>query len=632
MNVAGEHEFTVGDWRVQPTVGVISRDDSITHLEPKVMQVLVCLSEHAGEVVSKQALMTAVWADTFVTDQVLTHAIWQLRQVMGNGGSRSEIIETIPKKGYRLVSAVRAAVPFADSGATMPEPSDRATANKGRRALWTAILGGAAILLIVVAALARWRSEHNQSVIVNALAVLPLRNYSGDPAQEYFADAMTEELTTDLAKIPGLRVISRSSAMAFKDTRKTLPEIARELQVDAVVEGSVQRADGRVRITVQLISPREERHLWAQTYEHDFKDVLMLRDQAARAIAAEIRLNLSPEQGAGQPTKIVPEAYDAYRLGWYLADQGTREGYLKSIEYFQRAIQYDPGFAQAHAELAESYAMLDFTADLRGENFQRAQQAAQRAYELDPRPAEVQIRMADLQMFWDWDWSQCDGAFQRAARSNPGSADAQGHYAVCLFLLGRYERARPEMERAQQSDPLSPRGNGMYGAFLFRIGQYDAAIEQFRKAIDLAPGIPAHFNGLAAVYEALHRYHEAVAARLQAARLKGMADTDIAALEDAFKRGGFEAFQAKRRVLLEREAQTMIAHEGADVSPTKVAELYAAAGDRDSAFRWLNQAYARHSPRLVWLGAGLSWEPLRRDPRYYELLRRMKFPGPFMNH
>jgi TolB-like protein/DNA-binding winged helix-turn-helix (wHTH) protein/Tfp pilus assembly protein PilF len=633
-----EQSFRVGNWRVQPDLSLVSCGSSATHLEPKAMGVLACLAEHAGEVVSKDDLIRAVWADTFVSDQVLAHAIWQLRQVLGNGGGRSEIIETIPKHGYRLVARVQPDPNVVESvsepsAAETNDPTLAGTIKLPARPTQTVLfVSGSALLLAVVLGLSirlLTPSSHRPSA-KPVVAVLPLQNLSGDPEQAYLAEGMTEELTTDLAKISGLQVISRTSTMGYSGSGKSLPEIARELQVDAVVEGSVQRSGNRVRITAQLIDARSQQHMWAESYDRDFKDVLSIRDDVARAIAAEVRIKLTNEekQRLMSPHPIDPQAYEAYLMGRYLATRGGRAGYEKSIEYFQNAVRNDPSYALAYAEMAESYAMLDFTADLRSENFRKAEEAAKEAAALDPQPAEVRIRMADLKMFWDWDWSQCDNGFREAARLYPGSADAQGHFATCLLVLGRYDEALQEEERAIQLDPLSPLGHRWLGLMFYNREQFQPAAEQFRKAIELNPNDAAAYDSLAIAYEALQQNEDAVSARTAAEALRGMSVIEVAALKTAFATGGINAFRARYREYKRLDLKKMSDSSSRTwVSPVRLAGLCVAAGDTDGAFKWLDKAYEHHSPQLIWLKSSIHFAPLRSDPRFNALLRRMNFPN-----
>jgi TolB-like protein len=288
-----------------------------------------------------------------------------------------------------------------------------------------------ALLVILSIAILHSRSTGR----IESLAVLPLANFSGDSQQEFFADGLTEELTTELARLKSVRVISRTSAMRLKGAKLSLAQLGRELGVDAVVEGSVQSAGGRVRISVQLVQIARERHVWAETYEREWRDPLQVRGEVSLQIAARIREKIAPDESPGPQRKAVqPLAYDAYLLGTRLSSRDDELSYPKSIHYFEEAIRLDPSFALAYAELAESHGILAFDADARDEHFRAAIAAAGKSLELDPNLTEAQIGDADLRFYWEWDWTQREGAFRRTAEKYPNSAHVQYHYGLCLFV------------------------------------------------------------------------------------------------------------------------------------------------------------------------------------------------------
>jgi TolB-like protein/Tfp pilus assembly protein PilF len=607
-------DFILGDWLVQPDLNQASRNGTPTRLEPKAMQVLVCLVQRAPEVVTKEQLLNEVWPDTFVGDQVLATAIWQLRQALGNGGGRSEVIETIPKRGYRLVAAV-STIP--KNMAAEPDP---ALKGKARTTLGRVT---AVALLVTLAAAATWWRLHSNGRITS-IAVLPLANYSSDPDQEYFADGVTEELTTDLSHIDSIRVISRTSTERYKGTKKPLPEIGRELGVDALVEGSVQRSGERVRITVQLIQARTEKHLWAESYERKAGDLLTLRAEIASAVMREIRATVSPRarKALEQARNVPPEAHEVYLLGWSYASKGNFE---KSIEYYQRAIQIYPDYVLAHAEMAESLANLDFVPERRSANYDKAVVAANRALELDPDLSEALLRFADLKFYFDWEWSECDKGFRRARDVDPGSSDARYHYGLCLSQLGRDEEALPEMERYRELDPLVPRPYLQLGMILRHLGRLDQAIEQMKKGIELNPDNPRLFERIGLFYTEAHRNADAAAAYTRAKTLRGHTE-DAERLRLAYQ-SSYEAFRSEyerqRRAALEKQ----LAQFQKDGSrPFAIATLYVELGEKDKAFEWLEKAYRSRSPMLTQLKAALAWDPVRSDPRYAAMLRRINLP------
>jgi TolB-like protein/tetratricopeptide (TPR) repeat protein len=457
---------------------------------------------------------------------------------------------------------------------------------------------------------------------IEFIAVLPLANLSRDPEQEYFADGITEELITQLSQIRSLKVISRTSVMRYKEAKKPMPEIGRELKVDAVVEGSVQRSGSRVRITAQLIHAATDRHLWARSYERELKDMLALQDEVARAIAAEVRIELTPREHArlSRTRSVNPEAYEAYLKGRFFAS--TPRGRPKGIQYLEEAVRKDPGYALAWAVLAEREGMMYYTQDLPLSN--KVLTEMRRAVELDNTLAEAVVNIGDLKFCWNWDWTGGEAEFRRAVELDPGSVDAQYHYAGCLWMLGRKEAGLRQTERAHQLDPLSPSINNQLGGFLRAIGQHERAIEQYQKTIDLDPTDAAAYSGLGAVYEDLGRHEEAVAAYLKAESLSGRSPEAMKALQSTFRDGGIRALHSK--LAQERLERLKERAKQERVSPRAFAAVYAALGEKDQAFHWLEQAYQQRCPTLAWLKVQRQWDPLRSDPRFQDLLRRMNFP------
>ena len=510
-------------------------------------------------------------------------------------------------------------------------------APQGHRRRWAlvAAAGGLAVLLAALAGLNAGRLRERLfgrggPPRIESLAVLPLANLSRDPEQEYFADGITEELIAELSQIKALTVISRTSVMRYKEAKKSVPEIARELKVDAVVEGSVHRSGNRVRITAQLIHAASDRHLWARSYERDLKDVLALQDEIARAIAAEINIKVTAQEQARLSRRPVnQEAYEAFLRGRHAARDSGRAGLLKGIEYFEEAVQKDPGFALPWAELSHADNMLCFLEGLPLSG--RARTTMNKALELDPKLGEAQLLVGDTKFYWEWDWLGGLAAFRHAAELDPGSAEARAHYGIALYHMGRYQEALPELQRAHQLDPLVYMNAGPVGAILRKTGQQLRAVEHFKKVIELEPNRAGYYRGLASVYEDLGRHEEAVAAYLNAERLGNPKPEPVKALEEAFAAGGIEAFRKKREAL-DREQLTQNLKQlqqqakRARVPPLQFANIYARLGQKDEALQWLERAYQERCPNLFALKENAVWDPLRSDPRFQDLLRRMKFP------
>jgi eukaryotic-like serine/threonine-protein kinase len=458
---------------------------------------------------------------------------------------------------------------------------------------------------------------------IGSIAVLPLENLSGDPEQEYFADGMTEALILTLAQIDAFRVASRTSVMRFKGTRTPLPEIARALQVDGVVEGTVARSGGRVRITAQLIDAGTDRHLWARSYERELSDVLTLQGEVARAIAEEIRGQVTHEASArlARARRVDPDAYEAYLRGRYHWNRRSEEGIRKGIEYFQEAIRLDPLYAQAHAGLAQAYDTLGSYSFITPEEaYTKARVAALHALEIDDNLSEAHVAMGGVLQNHAWDWAGAEEHFRRALAADPGNAGAYHWYSDLLSALGRADEAIAMMRRAQMLDPLSLTVNMSLGACLFYAHRYEDAVEQQRRTLELDPGFaPAH-RMLGGALEQLGRLDEAIQAYRAAASLS----KDLAAaalLAHAVARAGRPDEARRIHAQLREDA------EGRYLSPYSEAAIYAGLGEADAAFERLERAYAIRDRGMVWIKVAPRLDPLRGDPRFDALLRRMNLAG-----
>ncbi len=461
---------------------------------------------------------------------------------------------------------------------------------------------------------------------IESIAVLPLENLSRDPEQEYFADGMTEELITNLGKVRALRVISRTTAMHYKGTKKALPEIAKELNVDAVVEGSVLRSGNRVRVTANLLYAPTDRHLWAQTYESEMQDVLVLQGEMARTIVEEVRIVVEPQDQARLATTrpMNPEAYEAFLKGRHFWDIQTPDGQLKCVEYYEQVIQKEPAFALAYAHMAHCYDMLAYMEVAPARVYQqKARAAAQKALALDDQLAEAHMIFADQKYWVDWDWAAGEAAFRRAMELNPGSEDVVGHYGVALEVQGRFAEAIPVFERAAQLDPLSLTANSFLATALFNAHQDERAIAQYQKAIELNPENAGFYDGLGSVYESTGKYDLALAAHLKAARLSHASPELVQLLENA---SGAEGLRALRTYWRKRNREQLKKAKRQQPSPYIMAAICTSLGEKEQALEWLEKAYQQHTPMLLWLKAARHWDPLRSEPGYQALLRRMNFP------
>ncbi len=437
-------------------------------------------------------------------------------------------------------------------------------------------------------------------------------------------DGMTEALITDLGKITELRVISRTSAMHYKGGQKTLPEIARELNVDAVVEGAVLRSGNRVRITAQLIQAATDRHLWSESYERDLRDVLALQDEVARAIATEVKIKLSPQEQTrlASARPVNPEAYEAYLKGRYEWNKWTREALERSIEHFEQAVQKDPGYAPAWAGLSDAY---DLAASLRGPPMAlpKAKVAALRAIELDETLSEAHVSLGDVKRDLDWSWSAAEKEYQRALVLDQNNAPAHREYGFYLMAMGRLDESIAETKRARELDPLSANQHFSSARALTAAGRYGEALQQYRETAALGDtrNYPTHRRA-AEVYERIGMQREALAELLDAMRLGG--ENELAAfVEQKYRSSGYS--EAKKTFLrgeiLEAEKKT-----GREAGPLWIAADYAALGKKDKAFEWLDKALRRRNPNLIFIKTEDRFEALRSDPRFRDLLRRIGLP------
>ena len=455
---------------------------------------------------------------------------------------------------------------------------------------------------------------------IKSLVVLPLQNLSGDPAQEYFADGMTEELTTALSKISAVRVISRTSAMRYKGTNKSLPEIAHELNVDGVVEGSVERSGNQVRITAQLIHAPSDTHLWAESYERNLEDVLSLQGEVARDIASNVRVNLTPQERAQLTASrpINPSAYEAYLKGRYYHSKTSIDGFTEGLKYFQQAVEVDPAYAAAYVGLADCYEELGIWGALPPfEASSKAKAAAQKALSIDPNIGEAHATLAHLHFAYDWDWAGAQKEFDRAMQLNPRSSDVLLRYATYLAAMGKKDAAVEQIRAAHELDPVSHPTNTILGFIYLLVREYDKAVEQLKQTLALYPDSSVDHHNLGVAYEHEGRFAEAVEEFLRGDEVEGTSKEELALKRQAFVTNGFPGY-------LEWELRSDIAESRTHyVPPFDFADLYARLGDKDRAFENLEKAYAERGHNLAFIKVEPGLDNLRSDPRYADLLLRM---------
>jgi TolB-like protein/DNA-binding winged helix-turn-helix (wHTH) protein len=605
-----------GVFEVNFQSGELRKNGVKIKLQEQPFQLLTLLLEHPGEVVTRDQLRQRLWPDGVYVDfeRSLNRAVVKLRDALGDAADSARFIETLPRRGYRFIASVGDTV-----AAPVVQPPAARNHRKSTMRWWSTGLIAVLLIGLVIFTLRLMTSSRSQQRSVQAIAVLPLENLSADPAQDYFADGMTDELITELAQLGKLRVISRTSVLRYKKTRLALPEIARELNVDAVVEGSVLRSGDRVRISAQLVDARADRHLWAHSYEGDLRDVLTVQREVAHEIAQQIRLSVSGEQNHEVPVRpLVPEAHDAYLQGRYHANKQTQKEIETALQYYRAALAKDPNYAPAYAAMAECYDYLALYYWKPRDALPRARAAALKAVELDDSLAEAHAVLGVVYLEFDWNWPAAEREMQRALELNPSSI-AHLFYAEYLVSLGRRDEAVTEIERARSVDPFSLRvmSEGVFWEFIAR--QYDLAIQAGRAALASEPNNAPLYSYLAQVYATQKHYAEAI----------DLAETSRRMDESPF----IAAMVASTYAAAGRraDAERMLAGISEEIKEQyscsyEVGAAYTALGEVNQAFHWLDKAYEDRSTCMVALEQDPRLESLHSDPRFQTLVKRVGFP------
>jgi TolB-like protein/DNA-binding winged helix-turn-helix (wHTH) protein/Tfp pilus assembly protein PilF len=622
-------------------------------LPEQPFQVLSVLLENPGEIVTRDELRSRLWpSDTFVDfDHGLNNAVMRLREVLGDSSENPRFVETIPRRGYRFIAPVAGTFlpansivqPRGENGhpavqVANPEPVEQLPAEVGSkpagrrwpRAARLAFVSAAILLVCILATAAFYRYHRTGAGRMapaqnKSLIVLPLENLSGDKDQEYFADGMTDDLIANLAKIHSLRVISRSTAMSYKGTHKPLSQIASELNVDAVVEGTVLRVGDRVRITAELVQVSTDRHLWADTYESQMGDILALQNRVSSAIVNEIRINLTPadvERLAKNPA-VAPEAYENYLKGRYYWNKRSDENLTRAIGYFEEATHQAPDYSLAYAGLADCYAII--SAEIFGtmspsQAAPKAKAAALHALDLDPTLAEAETSLATVRFNYDWDWSGAAAGFAKAIKDNPAYATAYQRYSLYLMAMARPEDSVEQINKARELDPLSISINFSLGWRFYMARQYDRAIQQLRNTLEMDPSYELPHLVLGLSYAQKGDFSRALPELRKAVELSRGTPLMISALADATARSGNkdEAEKLLANLILQSKKQY--------VSPYYFALVYLGLGQRDKAMDLLEKAFADRSNGLVFLNVEPALDDLRSNPRFVALEQKLNFP------
>jgi len=634
--------YEFGPFRLDPVEHTLVRDGRPISLRPKVFDLLLVLVENPGHLVDKEQLMSSVWAEQFVEEGNINKNISLLRRALGEADNGERFIETVPKRGYRFLADVRkvsieeqielrsdsASSDDRSEGAEFshrPSAPARVVAPARNQRLTRGWITFLIITALVVAALGYvvFKRERSGSPTphIASIVVLPFQNLSNDSTQDYFVDGVTDALIGDLAKLGALRVISRTSAMHYKGSQKSLPEIARELNVDAVVEGTVQRVGDRVHIRAQLIHAASDSHMWAADYDRDFRDVLDLQSEVARTIASAVRIKITPAEQRLLVAKrtIAREAVDNYLQGRYFWSRRTEQDMRKAIGYFESAINADPNYGPAYAGLADSYNQLGtvMIGVLPPSEARRTgETAAKKGLEVDNDLAEAHCALAYINLF-NWNWAIAEEEFKRSIELNPNYASAHSFYAHYLVARGRVDEALREINRAQELDPLSLQISSSRGFILENARHYEEAIEQLRRVIAIDPNhYQAHWF-LALTYLANGQIDQAIATSEKAVALSDRAPAALGVLGMAYGAAGRkgEANQILNE-LLQLEKQRY-------VSPMAFVYVYTGLGNKDQSFAWLEKAHQERSNGIAFFKVSPTVDPLRSDARFADLLRRI---------
>jgi len=635
--------YRFGTFEANPGSGELLKQGVRVRLQDKPFQVLIVLLQAQGQVVGREEIRSRLWpSGTFVEfDESLNAAVKKLRLALADSAEQPRFIETVPKLGYRFIAPITAppeSIPSAGrailgSRGLEETPGVIEASDLPRRELSSAskvsahpskpfqiIAACCVVLAAAVFTIPYYAGNSASPGQIRSIAVLPLENLSGDAQQQYFADGMTDELITNLAKISSLSVISRTSSAQYRGAKKSLPVIGRELNVDGVIEGTVARSGDKVHVTVQLVDARNDRHIWAEDYEYEADNLLQLQIEIASAVAEQIRVKLTPaeKRHLAESKPVNSEAHEAYLKGLYFWNERTAEGLKTSIAYFEEAIRKDPSYALAYSGLADAYDVsTDYDLLSPRDSYSKAKAAAVKALDLDPNLAQAHATLADMKAAYEWDWMGAETEFKRALELNPGYATAHHWYAQFLTAKGRHPEALAEIHRAMELDPLSPSINAFAGSALYMARKYDDSAELLTKMIGKEAGYaPAHYF-LGFTREKQGRLVEAIQEFKEAVDLSGGDPSYVAALGYAYALSG----KQRQALAISRELQKRGATEY--VSSYDVALVYVGLDHRREALNWLNRAYEEDDPNMNFLRVEPTFDGIRSEKRFQDLLQRI---------
>ena len=607
----------------------IRRNGRSLRLERLPMELLILLVSRQGELVTRDEVVNRLWGEGvhLDADQGINTAIRKIRMCLRDTAENPTYIQTVVGKGYRFIPPVEIAEP---EGSTSPieappkievadtpaVPASRHTRIEAKK--WIAI-ASLAVIAATAALLGLWYTHRDhQPSAIRAIAVLPFENLSGDPAQDYFVDGVTDELITELAKMGGVRVISRTSSMQYKHAKGNLRKIASELGVDAIVEGAVARSEGRVRITAQLIRASSDQHLWANSYERNVSDILAVQTEIASAVSRELRVELALQTPTATPRSLNQEAYAEYLRGRYAWNLRREPALLEAIQHFESAIRIDPNFAQAYSALADCHTTLGYlNARSPEETFPNARLAAQKALELDNSLAEPHASLAYYYLYYARDWQAAETEFRRAIALNPNYAIAHDWYGVYLTARGRWSDALIEIRKARQLDPLSLPISTDEGFSLYYSGNYDAAISSLRETLSRDGSFALAHLWLGRAYEEKGMFPEAVAEFEQVQ--KALPGWPVATAAAGWVYGRWGKTAGARKALADLNAQATHRY----VSSYAIALVHCGLGDKEETMKLLDRGLKEKTNWMVWTAVDPRWQTFRDDPRFQRLLHEI---------
>lgn len=604
-------DFRIGEWLVSPALNQIGSNGDGTRVEPKAMQVLVYLAQHPG-VVSKEQLISSVWPDVFVSEDVLPGCISALRKAFHDNARRPKVIETIHKSGYRLLLPVERSMQTHASSTNEPSALPA-----GKKRYWAVAAIIAAAVLLLGAYM--WLPSRRR---YDSVAVLPFLNETNEPGAEYLSNGIAEQVVDDLSQLNAVKVMAWTTVSRYQPRQTDPRVVGRDLGVKAVLTGRLVRQGDRVALQTELVDVHYGSQLWGQRYENSVGEISRLQQQLARDIANNLRIRLTGEdehriQQHHQPPAA---AYELYLKGRYFWGKRTKDGLQEAIRYFRQAIDLDPNYALAWAGLADCYNLLDDWGKMPPrDSFPKARAAAEKAMALDDSLAEAHVSLAMVRVSYDWDWVGAEQEFKRAIELNPNYATAHQWYGETLASLGRFAEAEREVKRARELDPLSPIVNMAVAEVYAWERKDDDAIPQYKKVIDLDPSFAGAYGNLAASYQWKHMYAEAVDAMAKEESLSG--DPAFAeVLRSAYARGGFPA-------VLNEELKSALAERGKRyVNPVGVADIYAELGDAQHAVEWLEKGYEVRSSGMQYLAVSRGFDGIRSDPGFRYWLSVLNLP------